>query len=348
MCFNFHHTDLRPRKFITVLAEGDVAYKTAYLNARNAEIIVMADKIDDAPTSLLLVPIASAMLRLMQVLRQANVWNSTDNTFVFAAREAQGRDVMYSRLNGHFNTFLRKYLGFEKHQTAHYIRSIVVADASARFGANKTQLEQLARAMRHSLGTANRFYNIIAAYSQALEAQRALLDVRGQLKALPLLAHPPSSQISMAAAGHGHLACGVFTPCELPPIPAVPERLVRLIEFFLSLTASGTAAKLDESDKVEDEAATEPEQDDDDREPDVRVLLGGRLHQLGSLAIPAEYFSAIPEAGHAGPDVTVVDDNPGDEDESDINAAADDDDGEDEEELAADELHSTSKAAKMG
>lgn len=215
------------------------------LARRPAEIVILSDKIQEAPTTLLVPPIVAALLLLWHQLRvKLEIWSDQHNSFVFTACRPSGRDTLYAMLNQNFNRWLHTELKFPAGKTAHFLRNIVIADASARFGRDKTMLELLATSMRHSVGTAKRFYDTQLSYGRSIAAQTALLQARGHINAIPLLATPPSSD-ALPTADNAHLALGVFTPAPLPMIPPVPRQLVDLIFTFMQLAEQATGMATD-------------------------------------------------------------------------------------------------------
>jgi hypothetical protein len=220
-----------------MVADMSLDEQVVDLEFRPAEVIILSDKnrATSAPSTITLFPIIAALLRLWLTIRfELQLWNDSKNTFIFTAPKPQGYDVPMADMSRLLRAWLVEFLGMPGNDefTLHDIRKMTIADYSARVGTEKTQLLALSTSMRHSLATADRYYDLTSAHAASIKAQQDLYRARGQDEAIPMLYNRHDGPFN------------IIDPPTMPQIPHPDHALIELIRRCKAIKANQLAAAM--------------------------------------------------------------------------------------------------------
>ena len=204
-------------------------------------IIILDDKSKEVPQKLPLVQAVSMLLFLWLICRfDRRLWGHDKSFFVFGHNSNQGIDRLLSKT---VKEFLVSYLAYPADLALHKVRGMCIASVCSATNGDLVVLTNVASAMRHTLATANQYYNHWLKWTQAHAANAVFHDIFSSSEPNPSMIHfEPVQVVSPPRVTDNDLAGLNKARKSTAMVPAEPAKII-------TLPADATAA--DDSDSSE-------------------------------------------------------------------------------------------------
>ena len=202
--------------------KGDILYPTSFI------ILVLDDKSKEVSQTMILVPAVSLLLSLWLICRfDRRLWGHDTSSFVFGHNVHRGIDRLISKT---VLQFLVADLEYPPKVKLHKIRSMCIASVCIATNGDLGELTNLATAMRHTLATANRYYNHWLKWTQARASYVTFhrLFSQGPWNAAEHfkyvdIVHPPTVDMDYLTTMHATLSESEISPAKQSNITMLPE-----------------------------------------------------------------------------------------------------------------------------